>query len=54
MNQQAVKVAASRYAIGRVAKRQPIATTCVLVDVRSTVMCGGVSGGICSGAHSGS
>ena len=54
VNQQAVKVAASRYAIGRVAKRQPIATTCVLVDVRSTVMCGGVSGGICSGTHSGS
>ena len=53
VNQQAVKVAASRYAIGRVAKRQPTATTCVLVDVRSTIMTGGVSGGSCSGGSSG-
>jgi hypothetical protein len=29
-------------AIGRVAKREPLATTSVLVDVRSTVMRGGV------------
>ena len=50
LNQQAVKVAESRLAIGRVAKRQPLATTSVLVDVRSTVMTGGVAGGSSSGA----
>ncbi len=45
MNQQAVKVGSSALAIGRVAKRQPVATTSVLVDIRSTVMTGGVAGG---------
>ncbi len=50
MNQQAVKVAASSLAIGRVAKRQPVAATSVLVDIRSTVMTGGVAGGSSSGA----
>ncbi|MCE5268834.1 MAG: DUF2190 family protein [Planctomycetaceae bacterium] len=45
VNQQAVKVAASSCAIGRIAKRQPTATTSVLVDIRSTVMTGGVEGG---------
>ena len=49
LNQQVAKVAASRYAIGRVAKRQAAATTSVLVDVRSTVMTGGVEGGSRSG-----
>jgi hypothetical protein len=42
LNQQAVAVALSNRAIGRVAKREAAATTSVLVDVRSTVMTGGV------------
>ena len=50
MDQQVDKVAASRYAIGRVARREPSATTSVLVDIRSTVMTGGVEGGSPSGA----
>jgi len=37
-------VAASKYAIGRVAKRVAMAATGVLVDIRSTVMTGGVCG----------
>ena len=49
LNQQVAKVAESKYAIGRVAKRQAAATTSVLVDVRSTVMTGGVEGGSPSG-----
>ena len=50
LNQQAIKVGSSALAIGRVAKRQPVATTSVLVDIRSTVMTGGVAGGSSSGA----
>ncbi len=42
LNQQAVTVAQSNRAMGRVAKREAVATTSVLVDVRSTVMTGGV------------
>ena len=49
LNQQVAKVAESKYAIGRVAKRQPSATTSVLIDIRSTVMTGGVEGGSPSG-----
>jgi hypothetical protein len=49
-NQQVVKVGQSRCAIGRIAKRQPTNTTSVLVDIRSTVMTGGVEGGSSSGA----
>ena len=49
-NQQVTKVADSRYAIGRIARREPALTTSVLVDVRSTVMTGGVQGGSSSGA----
>jgi hypothetical protein len=49
VNQQAVKVSDSRYAIGRAAKRQPTASTCVLIDIRSTIMSGGVTGGHSSG-----
>ncbi len=41
LNQQVAKVAASQYAIARDAKRQTGATT-VLIDIRSTVMTGGV------------
>ena len=43
LNQQVAKVAAAKYAVGRDAKRQSAATT-VLVDIRSTVMTGGVEG----------
>lgn len=50
MNQQVAKVAASRYAIGRVARRAASAASSVLVDIRSTVMTGGVEGGSPSGA----
>ncbi|NUQ66072.1 MAG: hypothetical protein HUU20_26725 [Pirellulales bacterium] len=49
LNQQVAEVAAARYAIGRVARRVPAAATTVLVDVRSTVMTGGVQGGSPSG-----
>ena len=44
LNQQAAKVAASAGAVGRVAKRQAVAGTSVLVDILSTVMTGGVKG----------
>ena len=44
MNQQLAAVAASSGAVGRVAKRQPSSTTSIMVDVRSTVMTGGVEG----------
>ena len=44
LDQQVASVSASKYAIGRVAKRVPTAATSVLVDVRSTVMTGGVEG----------
>ena len=49
LNQQVNKVAESRYAIGRVAKRQASEVTSVLVDIRSTIMTGGVEGGSPSG-----
>ena len=44
LNQQVAKVTASQNAVARVAKRQPVAGTSVLVDIRSTVMTGGVNG----------
>ena len=43
LNQQVTKVAAVKHAIGRDAKRQTDTTT-VLIDIRSTVMTGGVKG----------
>jgi hypothetical protein len=43
LNQQVAKVAAAKYAVGRDAKRQS-ATTTVLIEIRSTVMTGGVEG----------
>jgi hypothetical protein len=43
LNQQVAKVAAAKYAVGRDAKRQAAAAT-VLVEIRSTVMTGGVEG----------
>ena len=49
LNQQVAKVSESRYAIGRVAKRQSAATTAVLIDIRSTIMTGGVEGSSPSG-----
>jgi hypothetical protein len=42
LNQQGTKVTQGVDAIGRVAKREAVATTNVLVDIRSTVMTGGV------------
>jgi hypothetical protein len=48
LNQQVVKVTTSANAIGRVAKRQPAVGTSVLVDIRSTVMTGGVNGSTAS------
>ncbi len=50
LNQQVAKVTAAQNAIGRVAKRQPSAGTSVLVDIRSTVMTGGVNGSTASGS----
>ncbi len=44
LDQQVAKVSASKYAVGRVAKRVGSAATAVLVDIRSTVMTGGVEG----------
>jgi hypothetical protein len=48
LNQQVAKVATSQGAIGRIAKRQAAAATSVLVDIRSTVMTGGVEGSTAS------
>jgi hypothetical protein len=47
--QQVAKVAASKYAVARVAKRVPAAASSVLVDIRSTIMTGGVEGSSRSG-----
>jgi hypothetical protein len=44
LDQQVAAVSASKYAVGRVAKRGSTAATRVLVDIRSTVMTGGVEG----------
>jgi hypothetical protein len=49
LDQQVTSVSASKYAVGRVAKRVPAAATSVLVDIRSTVMTGGVEGSSPSG-----
>jgi hypothetical protein len=48
LNQQVDKVAASRYAIGRIARREAAAGS-ALVDIRSTLMTGGVEGSSRSG-----
>jgi len=42
LDQQVSKVTQAQYAIGRAARRAPTAATTVLVDIRSTVMTGGV------------
>lgn len=44
LSQMVKKVSNYKYAIGRVAKRVATAATSVLVDIRSTVMTGGVKG----------
>ena len=49
LDQQVAPVAASQYAVGRAAKRVATAATGVLVDVRSTIMTGGVEGSSPSG-----
>jgi hypothetical protein len=49
LNQQVAKVAQTKLAIARVTKRQAVAATSVLVDIRSTVMTGGVEGQSSSG-----
>jgi hypothetical protein len=49
LNQQVAKVAAAHYAVGRAARRAASATANVLVDIRSSVMTGGVLGGSSSG-----
>ncbi len=48
-SQLVTKVTDPRYAVGRVAKRVPVAATSVLVDIRSTIMTGGVQGSWPSG-----
>ncbi len=50
LDQQVTSVGASFRAVGRVAKRVATAATSVLVDVRSTIMTGGVEGSSFSGA----
>jgi len=42
LNQQVASVSAANEAIGRVARREAVTTTSLLVDIRSTVMTGGV------------
>jgi Uncharacterized conserved protein (DUF2190) len=49
LNQQVAKVADSQKAVGRVARRAATASSSVLVDIRSTIM----TGGVVSGSHSG-
>ena len=49
-NQTVGLVNSSRYAIGRVAKREDIAVASVLIDIHSTVMTGGVAGSSREGA----
>ncbi len=49
LDQQVTSVGATTRAVGRVAKRVATAATSVLVDVRSTVMTGGVEGSSLSG-----
>ncbi|KKK81973.1 hypothetical protein LCGC14_2808050 [marine sediment metagenome] len=48
-NQGVIAVRSSNLASARVAKREPTATTSVLIDIRSTVMTGGVEGSSRSG-----
>lgn len=45
-NQTVARVPTAGRAIGRVARREAVTTTTVLVDIRSTVMTGGVKGSV--------
>ena len=45
LSQQVSPVLETRYAIGRVARRETSSPTSVLADIRSTVMTGGIAGG---------
>ena len=42
-NQMVERVTTSKYAVARVAKRVAMAATSVMIDIRSTVMTGGIS-----------
>ncbi len=42
-NQAVAKVAEAKYAIGRIARRESAPASSVLVDIRSTVMTGGIA-----------
>ncbi len=44
LDQQVSLVTDSQFAIGRIARREPNAVTSALVDIRSTIMTGGVEG----------
>lgn len=46
LDQQTAAVAEAKYAIGRASKREPNSASAVLIDVRSTVMTGGVKGSV--------
>jgi len=48
LDQQVAKVTTSSRALGRVARRAASETTGVLIDIRSTIMTGGVAGGSAS------
>ncbi len=44
LTQQVAKVSAAQYAVGRIARQEATTAVSVLVDIRSTVMTGGVVG----------
>jgi len=52
LNQQVDKVSQGSYAVGRVSKRQATAGTSILVDIRSTIMTGGIGGSSSSSSGS--
>lgn len=49
LSQQVTPVTLPKAAVGRIARREPLATSIVYVDIRSTVMTGGVEGSSYSG-----
>lgn len=49
-NQQVTKVSDAKLAVGRVVRRQPSPAASVLVDVRSTILTGGIEGSSYSAA----
>jgi hypothetical protein len=50
LNQQVAPVSGAQYAIGRIARQEPVSAASVLVDIRSTVMTGGVLGSSYAGS----